>query len=90
MGSQYRSAIFYSSDQQKQAALDKIRQLTAAKTFPRPVVTSLEPLEKFFPAEEYHQDYARRHPGEPYIQFHALPQACKVRDKHPELVKKID
>ncbi len=90
VGSQYRSAIFYSSDQQKQAALDKIRQLTAAKTFPRPVVTSLEPLEKFFPAEEYHQDYARRHPGEPYIQFHALPQACKVRDKHPELVKKID
>ncbi len=88
VGSQYRSAIFYSSDAERQIAENKIRELNAAGVFPRAIVTTLEPLEQFFTAEAYHQDYARKHPGEPYIQFHALPQACKVREKYPKLVKR--
>ena len=58
-GTQYRSAIFYADAQEKQAAEAKIKQLTAAKAFSDPIVTTLEPLDAFFPAEEYHQDYAR-------------------------------
>jgi peptide methionine sulfoxide reductase msrA/msrB len=88
VGSQYRSAIFYSDDSQRQSAQSKIDQLNSSQRLPRPIVTTLEPLEQFFSAEAYHQDYARRHPGEPYIQHHALPQACKVREKYPQLVKR--
>jgi peptide methionine sulfoxide reductase msrA/msrB len=88
MGTQYRSAIFFANDEEKQAAAAKIKQLTAAKAFSRPIVTTLEPLEKFYPAEEYHQDYARHNPDQPYIQFHAMPKACKIREKHADLIKR--
>ena len=87
MGTQYRSAIFYANDAQKQAAAAKIKELTDKKAFPRSIVTQLEPLEAFYPAEAYHQDYADKNPNQPYIQGHAIPQACKVRTKHPGLVK---
>ena len=50
-------------------------------------MTTLEPLEKFYPAEQYHQDYARRNPDEPYIQFQAIPKVCKVREKHADVVR---
>lgn len=86
-GTQYRSAIFYANDTEKQVAEAKIKQLTAAKTFPKPIVTTLEPLKAFYPAEDYHQDYARNNPFQPYIQALAIPKACKVREKHPELIK---
>src|SRR5688572_29150090 len=59
IGTQYRSAIFFANDAEKQAAEAKIRALNEAKHFPRPIVTTLEPLREFFPAEDYHQDYAR-------------------------------
>ena len=85
-GTQYRSAIFYANDGEKKAAEAKIQQLTAAKAFSRPIVTTLEPLGAFYPAEEYHQDYARQHPDQPYIQHHAIPKACKVREKHRDLI----
>jgi peptide methionine sulfoxide reductase msrA/msrB len=88
VGTQYRSAIFYSSEAQKDEAAAKIRQLTAAKAFSRPIVTTLEPLVEFFPAESYHQDYARHNPNQPYIQFHAMPKACKIREKYMGLVRK--
>jgi peptide methionine sulfoxide reductase msrA/msrB len=88
VGTQYRSAILYSDKAQQQAAQSKISELDSAKRFPRPIVTTLEPLGEFYSAEAYHQDYARKHPGEPYIQHHALPQACKVREKYPQLVKR--
>ncbi len=82
---------FSTSTKSKQrAAQAKIKQLTAAKAFPRPIVTTLEPLKEFYPAEEYHQDYARRHPDQPYIQYHAIPRVCTVRDKHRELIKHAD
>ena len=69
------------------AAQAKIKQLTAAKAFSRPIVTTLEPLKEFYPAEEYHQNYARLHPDQPYIQFHAIPKVCAIRDKHRDLIK---
>lgn len=87
-GTQYRSAIFFASADEKKTAEAKIRQLTQAKVFSRPIVTTLEPLEAYYPAEQYHQDYARQHPDEPYIQHHALAQACKIREKHADLVKR--
>jgi peptide methionine sulfoxide reductase msrA/msrB len=86
-GTQYRSTIFYVNEIEQRAAQAKIKQLTAAKVFPRPIVTTLEPLKNFYPAEEYHQDYARRHPDQPYIQFHSLPKVCAIRDKHRDLIK---
>ncbi len=88
MGTQYRSAIFITGEADKQAAQEKIRQLTQAKAFGRPIVTTLEPLREFFPAEEYHQDYARLNPDQPYIASHAIPQACKVRAKHANLIER--
>jgi peptide methionine sulfoxide reductase msrA/msrB len=89
-GTQYRSAIFYVNEIEQRAAQAKIKHLTEAKAFPSPIVTTLEPLKEFYPAEEYHQDYARRHPDQPYIQYHALPKVCTVRDKHRELIKHTD
>ncbi len=86
-GTQYRSTIFFTNEVEQRAAQAKIKQLTAAKAFSRPIVTTLEPLKEFYLAEEYHQDYARLHPDQPYIQFHAIPKVCAVRDKHRELIK---
>jgi len=87
LGTQYRSSVFYADPAQKQAAAAKIQQLTDKKAYPRKIVTQLEPLEEFFPAEAYHQDYADKNPNQPYIAGHAYPLACKVRAKHPSLVK---
>ncbi|MGQ0633935.1 MAG: bifunctional methionine sulfoxide reductase B/A protein [Planctomycetaceae bacterium] len=87
-GTQYRSAIFYATVAEKQAAEAAIRRLTEARVFPQPIVTTLERLVEFYPAEAYHQDYARKHPDEPYIQHHALPRACEVRDRHRALVRR--
>ncbi len=88
MGTQYRSAVFFADGQQKSAAEAKIKQLGQSHRFSGPIVTTLEPLKEFFPAEEYHQDYARNNPLQPYIRAHAIPKACKIRDKHPELINK--
>ena len=68
------------------AAEAKIKELTDAKTFRRRIVTKLEPLAEFFPAEDYHQDFARKYLYSPYIQSHAIPRACNVRNLHPELI----
>jgi peptide methionine sulfoxide reductase msrA/msrB len=87
VGTQYRSAIFFANADEKRMAETKIQKLTAARALPRPIVTTLEPLKTFYPAEEYHQDYARRNPDQPYIQFHAIPKACKIREKHGDLIK---
>jgi methionine-S-sulfoxide reductase len=87
-GTQYRSAIFVASDDQRKSAEQKIAQHNANGHFSRPIVTSIEPLTTFYPAEQYHQDYARAHPDQAYIQSAAIPKACKVRDKHASLIKK--
>jgi methionine-S-sulfoxide reductase len=87
VGSQYRSAVFYADEQEQRLAQATIDQLTAAGRFPRPIVTTLEPLVAFYPAEDYHQDYARHNPDQPYIQGVAIPKACKVREKHAGLLR---
>ncbi len=87
-GTQYRSAIFFASPEEKEAAERKIAELNAAQKFPRPIVTTLEPLDEFYPAEDYHQDYARLNPDQPYIQSVSLPKVCKVREKHAGLIRR--
>ncbi len=88
LGTQYRSAVFFASAEEKQAAEAKIRELTDKRKFSKPIVTTLEPLLAFYPAEDYHQDYARLNPDQPYIQAVSLPKACKVRQKHGTLIRK--
>ncbi|HTT07171.1 MAG TPA: peptide-methionine (S)-S-oxide reductase MsrA [Gammaproteobacteria bacterium] len=78
-GRQYRSAIFYANERERRVAAAYIKQLNEAGVFSGPIVTSLEPLEKFFEAEEYHQDYADRNPGQPYIAAVAMPKVEKLR-----------
>jgi methionine-S-sulfoxide reductase len=87
VGPQYRSSIFYSDDAQKQAAEAYIAALTTEGVFSKPIVTKLEPLTGFYPAEMYHQNYVCTNPGQGYVQFVALPKVQKVREKFPQLLK---
>ena len=84
-GSQYRSAIFYTSDEQRMIAQSYIWQLTAARTFSDPVVTQVVPLPQFYPAEEHHQDYLALHPYQPYIVFNDMPKVEHLRKQFPAL-----
>ena len=86
-GSQYRSAIFYTSDAQKKAAEDEIRSLTAAKTFHDRIVTQIVPFAAFYPAEAYHQHFALRHPDYPYIVVNDKPKLLALRKQYPSLLK---
>ncbi|WP_028080386.1 peptide-methionine (S)-S-oxide reductase MsrA [Solimonas soli] len=79
VGTQYRSAIFYADDQQKDVAERYIAQLDAAGVYRARIVTRLEPLQDFFVAEGYHQNYAALHPDQPYIAAVALPKVDKLR-----------
>ena len=85
VGVQYRSVIFYSTPQQKQISEAYISQLDKAKIFPRPIVTQVVPLQVFYPAEAYHQDYATRHPNNPYIVYNDAPKVTHLREQFPEL-----
>ncbi|HTM32118.1 MAG TPA: peptide-methionine (S)-S-oxide reductase MsrA [Vicinamibacterales bacterium] len=87
-GRQYRSAIFYNSPGEREFAERYIAELNAAKAFAQPIVTTLEPLDAFYEAEPYHQNYAARNPAQPYILFTALPKVEKLKDSFPELLKK--
>ena len=73
-GTQYRSAIFTTSDEQKKVADAYIAQLNSAKVYKKPIVTKVGPLEGFFPAEAHHQDYLTLHPNQPYIAYNDLPK----------------
>ena len=84
-GTQYRSAIWYANPEQERVARLYIEQLTREKAFPRPIVTQVAPLGEFYPAEEYHQDYAFRHPDAPYIVIHDRPKVEHLRRALPEL-----
>jgi peptide-methionine (S)-S-oxide reductase len=86
-GRQYRSAIFYSDDEQKRVAESYIRQLNDAHVFHDPIVTTLEPLDTFHVAEEYHQDYAARNPNQPYIVYVAQPKVDKLRENFADRLK---
>ena len=87
VGRQYRSAIFYADDDQRGVADAYIKQLDAAHVFDRPIVTEVLPLERFYQAEAYHQDYAARNPLSPYILFNARPKVQKVRTYYKERLK---
>lgn len=84
-GPQYRSAIFAVNDTQKQVAEVYVTQLNTAGTFGRPVVTEIKPLAGFYPAEDYHQDYATRHPENPYIAYNDLPKVSNLSRLFPAL-----
>jgi peptide-methionine (S)-S-oxide reductase len=86
-GTQYRSSIFYASDEQKRIAEAYIAQLEKAKVFPRPIVTQVVALKAFYPAEAYHQDYASHHPNNPYIVFNDAPKVANLRQRFPDLFK---
>jgi len=79
VGTQYRSAIFYANDEQKKIANAYIAQLDKAHLFPQSIVTQLEVLRGFYPAEDYHQDFAVLHPSYPYIVFNDLPKVDNLK-----------
>jgi peptide-methionine (S)-S-oxide reductase len=84
-GTQYRSAIFYATDEQKRIAEAYIQQLNQAKVFSRPIVTQVNQLSGFYAAEEYHQNYLARNPGDPYIIYNDLPKLKRLHQNFPEL-----
>jgi peptide-methionine (S)-S-oxide reductase len=84
-GAQYRSSIFYSNDEQKRIAEAYIAQLDSARVFPRPIVTKVVPLQAFYQAEPYHQNYAALHPNQPYIMFNDAPKVDHLRQEFPNL-----
>jgi peptide-methionine (S)-S-oxide reductase len=84
-GTQYRSVIFYGSDEQKKIATAYIAQLTAAKSFSAPIVTQLVPLQAFYPAEDYHQHYASLHPDDLYILYNDAPKVTHLKQLFPAL-----
>jgi peptide-methionine (S)-S-oxide reductase len=87
IGPQYRSVVFYSNSEQKKIAEAYIKQLDEAKAFHAPIVTKVEELRTFYPAEEHHQNYCNRNPTNPYVQHVAMPKVDKVAEKVPELAK---
>ena len=78
-GTQYRSAIFTTNDEQKKVAEAYIAQLNAAKVYKKPIVTKVGPLQGFYPAEDYHQDYLTLHPNQPYIAYNDIPKVENLK-----------
>jgi len=87
VGTQYRSAIFYADAGQQKAVQDYIRELVGARTYAATIVTQVVPLQQFFPAEEYHQNYLARHPNQPYIVIHDMPKLDRLRKEFPALYR---
>lgn len=87
VGPQYRSAIFYANDEQARVARAYIDQLTTANVYRRPIVTQVVKLDAFYPAEEYHQDFAERNPTYPYIVYHDRPKVENLKKQFPELYR---
>jgi peptide-methionine (S)-S-oxide reductase len=85
VGTQYRSAIFYTDPMQQKVAKAYIEQLSAAKVFRRKIVTEVTPLKKFYDAEAYHQDYYFEHPSQPYIVFNDKPKVEALKRDFPDL-----
>src|SRR5271163_4222037 len=85
VGTQYRSAIFYADDSQKRIAQAYISQLDQSHAFARPIVTRVDPLKGFYPAERYHQDYLIHNPKAPYIAFYDVPKVENLKLTFPEL-----
>jgi peptide-methionine (S)-S-oxide reductase len=88
VGTQYRSAVFYHSPEQKAAADRVVAELAAAQVWSAPIVTQLVPLEAFYPAEAYHRDYYRRNPNQGYCQIVIAPKVAKLRKAYVEKLKR--
>ena len=87
VGSSYRSAIFYSNDEQRKLSLAYIAQLNTAKAFSGPIVTQVVPMKGFYDAEAYHQDYALHNPDNPYIEVCDRPKIAALKEQFPDLFK---
>ncbi|NLF88891.1 peptide-methionine (S)-S-oxide reductase MsrA [Candidatus Bathyarchaeota archaeon] len=87
VGTQYRSAIFYSDEQQKRTAEELIDELNREGIWDRPIVTTLEPLKHFYRAETYHKDYYKKHPKEPYCQAVIAPKIAKLQARFIDKIK---
>ncbi|HEX6289814.1 MAG TPA: peptide-methionine (S)-S-oxide reductase MsrA [Herpetosiphonaceae bacterium] len=88
VGTQYRSAIFYHTPEQKTIAEQTIKELDAARLWSAPIVTEVAPLQTFYPAEDYHQEYFERNPRQPYCTAVVAPKVAKFRQQHLEKLKK--
>jgi peptide-methionine (S)-S-oxide reductase len=86
-GTQYRSAIFYANEGQKQVAQAYIDQLNKAGVFTAPIVTQVVPLKQFYPAEDYHQNYLARHSDQPYIVIHDMPKLEQLKKRFPAIYR---
>jgi peptide-methionine (S)-S-oxide reductase len=86
-GTQYRSTVFVADDAQKQVVESYIAELDAAGAYPAKIVTTIEPLEAFYPAEDYHQDYLTLNPTQPYIVIHDLPKIESLKVMFPDLYR---
>ena len=87
-GTQYRSAIFYHSDEQKAVAKQVIKDIDSAKIWDAPIVTEVTPFKDFFEAEDYHQEYFAQNPGQPYCRMIIAPKVAKFREHYRERLKK--
>jgi peptide-methionine (S)-S-oxide reductase len=88
LGTQYRSAIFYHSEEQRVTAQQVIAELTASGVWDDPIVTELAPIEQFYRAETYHQEYYERNPAQPYCQAVIAPKVAKVRREYLDKLKR--
>jgi len=86
-GTQYRSAVFYTTDAQKRETESYISALEAQKSFDGKIVTQVVPLRAFYPAEDYHQNYVAHNPDNPYVMYNDLPKLAALRHQFPSLVK---
>jgi peptide-methionine (S)-S-oxide reductase len=86
-GTQYRSSIFYSTPEQKKIAEAYIQQLAAAKVYSGRIVTQVAPLNGFYPAEKYHQDYLKHNPNNPYIVINDIPKLHDLKREFPDLYR---
>jgi peptide-methionine (S)-S-oxide reductase len=88
VGTQYRSAIFYHDDEQKKTAEELVKELNSQKIWDKPIVTQVEKLDRFYMAEDYHQEYFARNPYQPYCMAVVSPKVSKFRKHYQDLLKK--
>jgi len=90
VGTQYRSSVFFHDEEQKEATKKVIAEQDKSGDFSDPIVTTIEELKKFYPAEDYHQDYFAQNPGNPYCQAVVGPKVSKFKKRYKEMLKKDD
>ncbi len=88
-GPQYRSVIFYHDDRQRDTALEEIRELDAQAVWPKPIVTEVRPAMPFYRAEDYHQEYFRNNPNQPYCAYVVAPKVAKFREKFAPKLRRL-